>query len=708
MAKKILPIQFKTHLIEQLIESVSEDANTSYYSFVGDHISSGETEQEIIQPDSSYNSLSIETYRNMIFGKRLSQNDMKFVIQRYDWIANTIFAKYDDEDINLFNKNFYTVTDEGEFKHVYKCLNNANNSPSTAQPVFNDITTDDFYYESSDGYLWKYMYSINSVDFAKFSTQKFIPVIANNDVQAAAVPGTIDVIKIQTDERFGSTISLNGKNYNNYLTNVLFTDADVTVGNTVQYRIPSTASTVRGFYGNTIIHITSGTGAGQYKRVIDSYLNQNLGGIFIEVDSAFDINPDSTSRYELSPEVKVFGNGTETIKAVARAIINANASNSIHRVEMLSIGQNYNYATATVLTGVPASAQGTSTGDLVIPTPAFVKPIIPPNDGHGANSASELGAKTLCIYTKYLNDEGNTIPTQATFAQFGILRDPLFSNVEISYTKLSDGLSGSDGSFVLGEKIYQLKILKLNGTVSVTANDALIECEDSNMDYSSFIESGQYVYITNTSSPVENIVAEVDFVIDDNKLFLKKSSVWGAANCDIYVAKINAVGFINDIASSSSCFLNRVLGIIKSNEIIVGDFSGAAAKVSNVNINSKLQSPANYDFNTFTQYVRCIGTIVGTFENNELVYQGNTLTPTMTARVHSFENNELRLTQLDGQVNTAVQIFGQTSEAVMFSGFDKYNGDLDPTSGSVIYLQNEIPITRNSNRSEEIRVILEF
>jgi len=35
-------------------------------------------------------------------------------------------------------------------------------------------------------------------------------------------------------------------------------------------------------------------------------------------------------------------------------------------------------------------------------------------------------------------------------------------------------------------------------------------------------------------------------------------------------------------------------------------------------------------------------------------------------------------------------------------------GDLDPNSGSVIYIQNDIPVDREENQTEEIRVILEF
>jgi hypothetical protein len=708
MAKKIIPREFKTHLIDQLIESITEEANSIYYSFVGDHISTGETEQEIVQPDLSNRTLNINTYRNMIFGKKITSNDMKIMIKRNVWVANTVFAKYDDEDITLYDKNFYVVTDEGAFKHVYKCLNNANNSPSTIQPVFNDFTfDDDNYYETADGYQWKYMYSISDLDFNKFSTQKYIPVIANTSVEENAKNGSIDVIKIQTEQRLGQDITLNGKFYNNYLTGKTFNVDDIAIGNTVQYRIPSTSSTVRGFYGNTILHIVSGSGAGQYKRIVDSYYSQPLNSIIIQTDTAFALSLDATSRYELSPEVLIVGDGTETRQAFARAVINANSSNSVHRIEILDPGLNYNYATATILNGVPASAEGTSVGDLVIPTEAIVTPIIPPPGGHGANTIVELGGSTLCIYTKFSKDEDGTIPIDNSFAQFGIIRDPQFANVEISVIKKSDGLSGTDGNFVANENAYQFKKILLAGNVDVEIANSIIVSNSNNTNYDTFLNVGDYVYISSSDNALYNIFSEVKQVINANAFEISSNSQWSSSNTEVYFAKVISEFKIKDVESSSKLFLKNVRGPVVPNELIAGQSSFAVANVIHIDINSKYESPTNYNFNVFTQYIKCIGTITGQFEENEIVFQGASLqSPSFTAVVHSSNSSHLYLTNTDGVLNTALDISG--SSAIMFGGFDKYNGDLDATSGSVIYLQNEVPVLRANNQSEEIRVILEF
>lgn len=174
MPKQIVPNAFKTHMLTQLVESINESANTSYYAFVGDHIADGDTLEDVAQPTGSRRQLVTEPFRNMIFGKKISRNDVRLIAKRYDWTANTVYAMYDDVDDKLDQKKYYVLVDEIAFRHVYKCLYNAGNTASTAKPLFADVQYDpdvesgENYYETSDGYIWKYMYSIDSDTFKKF------------------------------------------------------------------------------------------------------------------------------------------------------------------------------------------------------------------------------------------------------------------------------------------------------------------------------------------------------------------------------------------------------------------------------------------------------------------------------------------------------------------------------------------------------------
>jgi hypothetical protein len=439
MAKQIVPSEFKTHLLEQLIESVTEPANTAYYAFLGDHISTGDTAEDVSQPTASYRDLSVDNFRNMIFGKRLQGDEFRLVVRRYNWVANTVYTMYDDQDDNLFDKNFYVVVDENAFKHVYKCLYNANNIPSISRPVFADVSYDanlfetgDNYYETADGYQWKYLYSINSDIFRDFASQEYIPVIANTTVQDNAINGSIDVIKVDS----------HGKNYNNYITGAQFTESDIQVSNTSTYRLPDGASTVENFYANTIIQLTSGTGSGQFKRVVSSRDNGQgviitTGGVDLTDANTFATTPDSTSTYDISPEVRIISTGTQSVNAFARAIVNANASNSIHRVEMLNPGKDYTYAVSEVLIGAAAGPGGSASGERIVPLSANVRPIISPSGGHGANSAIELGSKAIAFSATFRRNEDGAVLPENTFGTFGIIRDPLFANIEFNFEKTS-------------------------------------------------------------------------------------------------------------------------------------------------------------------------------------------------------------------------------------------------------------------------------
>ena len=699
MAKKIVPSDFKTHLIEQLIESVDEPANTVYYAFVGDHLSSGDTQEEVTEPTNRLQDLNVETYRNMIFGKRLTSDDFKVVIPRYNWVPDTAYDMYDDADADLLSKRFYVAVDETAFIHVYKCLSNANGNPSTIQPTFNDVRFDedlfesgDNYYETADGYQWKYMYSVDSQTFNKFATQKYMPVVANNVVEDNAQNGSIDVIKVDS----------HGKFYNNSIKSN-FNESAIT-GNPLIYGLPRGSSDVENFYANTILHLTEGKGAGQYKRVVRSFANNF--GTYVEIADNFAVNPDPTTRFEISPEVRVTSDGTQTIDVVARAIINANASNSVHRVEILEPGLNYNFAEATVLVGTQGPSSGGSAGEIAEVVSAEVRPIIPPPGGHGANSAVQFGGRALAIHVEFNQSEGNTIPAENTFAQFGIVRDPLFANVEITFVKKSDGLDGSDGEFVEGEHVYQFTKKRLFGEFTVTEDQANVITTDDT-DLKNELVKGDFVYLTSDTNALFNYFTTVNNVINSTAIQLANTPTWSATNAVLYYATPSANAVVNQVLDNNKLFLRECDNRLVIDRLLVGNTSHAIANVQTINVNDRLANNGVYDFNAFNQTTVISGSIsdAAALIKNERLYQE---TSGAEGFLHSVEGSKVFLTKISGEFDTSESIIAANSGETISAPFDKYSGELDPTSGNIIYLQNDIPVTREGNRSEEIRVILEF
>jgi hypothetical protein len=150
-------------------------------------------------------------YSEMIGAKKVNPADVISVMPRIDWRPSAVFDEYRD-DVNLIDDNnpetgspyqFYVITDEF---NVYKCIANSYRSVSTVKPSGTTINT----FQTPDGYVWKYMYTVRSPDAFSYMTPSWVPcyTLFSNDgsnqwlVQQAAVRGTIDNIYV-TDNGTG-------------------------------------------------------------------------------------------------------------------------------------------------------------------------------------------------------------------------------------------------------------------------------------------------------------------------------------------------------------------------------------------------------------------------------------------------------------------------------------------------------------------------
>lgn len=208
-----------------------------------------------------------EVWRNMIGAKKLTGNDISHVIPRYNWTANTVYTEYDQNDTTLGNDNvkFYIVTSE---KNVYKCIYNNANANSTVEPtsVNANNTT-----QTSDGYIWKFMYNISASEQIKFMTSSYIPVkklTENNGslqwlVQDNAIDGAISAIILNSG----------GSNYTNS-NNLIVTIYGDGVGAQATANINSISNVVHTItvtnpglgYTNATVSITGGGGSGATAR----------------------------------------------------------------------------------------------------------------------------------------------------------------------------------------------------------------------------------------------------------------------------------------------------------------------------------------------------------------------------------------------------------------------------------------------------------
>lgn len=154
-------------------------------------------------------------YKNMFVAKKINSNDLSPVIQRVDWTTGTTYDYYRD-DVNMAQKdnngnNFYNYYVKNHYDQVFKCLWNNNDSPSTVEPFFEPGSYDtNNIYNGTDGYKWKYIYTIDTGSKVKFMDTNWIPVTVGantpNPLSTSAGSGSIDVINV-TDGGSGYDVS---------------------------------------------------------------------------------------------------------------------------------------------------------------------------------------------------------------------------------------------------------------------------------------------------------------------------------------------------------------------------------------------------------------------------------------------------------------------------------------------------------------------
>ena len=212
-----------------------------------------------------------DIWRNMLGAKKITGSDVRSVIPRYNWTANTIYEIYDDTDEALFsaNNDFYVLTSENR---IYKCLNNNGRSNSTVEPSSTATNTTS---QTADGYLWKFMYELTASQILRFTTDDYIPcrTLEAEDtsfqwlIQQSATRGSLSAIVVEDE---GSGYS----NVNNLEISIAGdgSSASATANiNTVSNTVSSVTITDPGQdYTNVIVTVSGGGGTGATARAIIS------------------------------------------------------------------------------------------------------------------------------------------------------------------------------------------------------------------------------------------------------------------------------------------------------------------------------------------------------------------------------------------------------------------------------------------------------
>mgnify|MGYP001478958852 CR=1 FL=1 len=278
--------------------------------------------------------------------------------------------------------------------NVYKCLDNNNNAVSVVEPMgFNPP-------QASDGYIWKYLYTIPVGIRNKFLTNAYMPVT------------------VSLQESFYSS----GQILKN---NIIITNGGSGYDDNTQiivYPQGLGAEVVPVIDGGQIVDIIVNNSGDGYPFAIFEIVGAGSGA---EITCSFPIGDVSTQQSDVelsaiegaihcikvmaggsnfvSPTVTIRGDGTG---ATATAVVNNGA---IEKIVMTSVGSGYSYANVVF---------SDTTGRW-----AYARAIMSPIGGHGKNSVNELHAKTVMMYSSISTEKNQGFTLANDYRQIGIVKN---------------------------------------------------------------------------------------------------------------------------------------------------------------------------------------------------------------------------------------------------------------------------------------------
>lgn len=166
---------------------------------VGSFIKIGEETKEVVSINAAGDYVTVNTP----FSSAYTQNSLFKIVDNDPYYANQFYVR-------------------NNVDQVFKCMYNNGGANSTIMPEIGlgGQLPENPFIDTSDGYKWKYMYTISTGVKNKFFTDKYMPVIKDQVVYDSAVNGRIDVIEILD----GGAGYFNGSSVNNYA--ILTVDGD--------------------------------------------------------------------------------------------------------------------------------------------------------------------------------------------------------------------------------------------------------------------------------------------------------------------------------------------------------------------------------------------------------------------------------------------------------------------------------------------------
>lgn len=362
-----------------------------------------------------------ETKAETIAFKKVNYADMTLAIPRINWQSGRVYTMYEHDAPEEVIPNGYVITETSNQYNVYKCISNQRfvddattgiAIASTVKPTTQSYTDFEM---TSDGYIWKYMYSIQLADALKFLTKDYIPIdtIINqpdgnlnssaNGMQwqvqqaAAVVANQIEHVKIVENEVGGGLTGGIG-----YYPNINFANAggggsNLRVGgNGSEFSLTGIPNANQSYVGYHIIDLQTNE---NFKILTWTVTNDVATGT-VDVYGTDGFSGTGTNVI-VAPGVDIDGNGSGFS---GYGLVSG--GNKITEIVITSAGQNWTHVNNAVIdtggvTNVPAYD---SSGNVNV-NACKIKPIISPDMGHGYDAIEEMGGYYCMVSMRLEYDE---------------------------------------------------------------------------------------------------------------------------------------------------------------------------------------------------------------------------------------------------------------------------------------------------------------
>ena len=360
--------------------------------------------------------------------------------------------------------------------------------------------------------------------------------------------------------------------------------------------------------------------------------------------------------------VPIRGDGTGGLCTVTIGGTGGSASGQVITVAVTANGTGYTHANV-IAVDIIEQHDIQQSNALTFTTTPVLEVIIGPDGGHGSNPAKELGGFFCLMDVKLQQTEAYDFSVVNDFRQLGIIRNPYSYATSSNFTgstarqTYAIKLASNSGTFTIDEKISQTIAAATIGSITSSANGQVITVNTSAVHK---LVTGQMVKVTggafagSGSATTDGHVGTHHITVSDTDTFTYT------------IASTRAVDASATATLGSGAYTT---------------FAPQAVVVEWDATNLILFYVQNSYDNQGTD---------STYKQN-IPFSGNS---TITGATSS-------ATGVPDTSNSSTY-----NNTVFVSGYS--NPEMQPDSGDVIYIENRKPISRASDQTEDVKLVVEF